>query len=630
MAASKVKTTLNRIRRNPPARQPVTGRRAANNRIRGPQSALTDFLASNNISAAQISADYERRQREAQRQAEQEAAANGEQLQLDDEEAREDTEEEHVASAAQKKKRKRVQEQIVSKTKASKDQKRQKKGKGGDPEGEDDDGSWNMYSKKKPLPGQLENCELCDKRFTVTAYSKTGPEGGLLCTKCSKEQEAQKKKDQKPKKQQVNREKRRQTQSNLLDGIVQIGSKSLQELCIQEVANNIHDVEEFGDLPQVLLNRLSQILSKRRVITSRTVDLFLRPNLDTIDIYDCGKLESEDYVRLFFVVPRVQNLNLRNAGQFKDHVLDYIVERGVPLRSLQLEAANLVSNKKWAFFFETCGHRLETLKLSWLDYSLDDDVFMSLVRHCPNLKRLKLKKCFRLGDAALSAMTELKHLRHLSLNFSSNTSSGPLAELITATGSELQTLSLENFTEADDDVLSKVHTSCTQLTKLRFTNNDMCTDAGLTGLFADWSNIPLTWIDLSSNRSLDYAAPDGPEEPMGLASAGFQALIKHSGSRLEHLDISSCRHINYEGFSKIFDGKNQYPLLRDINLSFLTKIDNAVMVGLFKSCPSLVKVTAFGCFNICGVPVPRGVALIGVPNAQNSIIQEGELDVDLC
>ena len=90
-----------------------------------------------------------------------------------------------------------------------------------------------MYTKKTPLPGQLENCELCDKRFTVTPYSKTGPDGGLLCTKCSKEQEAARKKDAKPKKQAVSRDKRRHTQSNLLDGIVLGGSKSLEQLCIE-------------------------------------------------------------------------------------------------------------------------------------------------------------------------------------------------------------------------------------------------------------------------------------------------------------------------------------------------------------------------------------------------------------
>ena len=202
------------------------GRRAPNNRIRGPQSALTDFLASNNISAAQISADYERRQREARQREEQEAAANGLQLPVGENDL------ESVEVAATTRKRKRQQEQALTKIKVSKGHKRSKKNKGDEFEDGDDDFAWDMYSKKKPQPGQLENCELCEKRFTVTAYSKTGPDGGLLCTKCSKEQEAQKK-DQKPKKQAVHRDKRRQFQSNLLDGIVQIGSKSLQELCIK-------------------------------------------------------------------------------------------------------------------------------------------------------------------------------------------------------------------------------------------------------------------------------------------------------------------------------------------------------------------------------------------------------------
>ena len=197
----------------------------------------------------------------------------------------------------QKKKRKRQEENALAKIKAGQNYKRSQRGKGGGSDDEDGDIAWDMYTKKKSLPGQLENCEICQKRFTVTAYSKTGPEGGLLCTKCSKLQEDQKKMEHKPKKQGVSKEKRRQVQSNLLDGIVQNGSKSLQELCIREVANNIHDVEEFGDLPQSLLNRLSKILSRRRVITSRTMDLFLRPDLETIDIYDCGSRSLSQVVR---------------------------------------------------------------------------------------------------------------------------------------------------------------------------------------------------------------------------------------------------------------------------------------------------------------------------------------------
>ena len=159
-----------------------------------------------------------------------------EQEQEQQQEDEQEEDEEHVereAAAQKKKKRKRQQETALTKVKEGKAKKKQKKGKGHDSDGGDSDVAWDMYTKKKPLPGQLENCEECDKRFTVTPYSKTGPEGGLLCVKCSKEQTAQEKKNQKPKKPAVSRDKRRQIQSNLLDGIVQIGAKSLQDICIK-------------------------------------------------------------------------------------------------------------------------------------------------------------------------------------------------------------------------------------------------------------------------------------------------------------------------------------------------------------------------------------------------------------
>ena len=86
-----------------------------------------------------------------------------------------------------------------------------------------------MGETSRPLPGQLENCEICSKRFTVTPYSKTGPDGGLLCAKCSKELANEEKKSKQKKRGQ--RTGRRQKQSNLLDGIIQHGALSLVEMC---------------------------------------------------------------------------------------------------------------------------------------------------------------------------------------------------------------------------------------------------------------------------------------------------------------------------------------------------------------------------------------------------------------
>lgn len=341
------------------------------------------------------------------------------------------------------------------------------------------------------------------------------------------------------------------------------------------------------------------------------------------------ELEVEDYKKLFSIVPKVQKLNLQNAGQFKDEVIDYILERNIPLQQLQLEAANLVSNEKWVEFFERSGYRLESLKLSWLDYSMDDDTFKHLIRSCPNIRRLKMKKCFRLGDPSLGAISELKHLEHLSLQIPLSPSSIATSELIQSVGSNLRTLSLENFDDADDDVLASIHSSCNSLNKLRFTQSDICTDLGFVSLFKNWTNPPLSIIDLSGNRSIDYAQPDGPDEPTGLASAGFLAMMNHSGPQLERLDISSCRHITYKTFADVFDGKRQYPNLQEINISFLTRVDTMIVAGMLRSCPQLVKIGAFGCFNVKDVAVPRGVAIIGLPNAQDSIVQEGDLDADL-
>ncbi len=67
-------------------------------------------------------------------------------------------------------------------------EKNKKREKGADGDDDDDnDGEYDdesiarnmLYKKAQPMPGQFENCEVCEKRFTVTAYSKTGPEGAL-------------------------------------------------------------------------------------------------------------------------------------------------------------------------------------------------------------------------------------------------------------------------------------------------------------------------------------------------------------------------------------------------------------------------------------------------------------------
>lgn len=328
-------------------------------------------------------------------------------------------------------------------------------------------------------------------------------------------------------------------------------------------------------------------------------------------------------------MPKVQRLILGNCCQLKDESIDYMLDKCHDLRHLQLYAANLVSDDGWNRLFRQSGEKLEVVKLSWLDAAFDDNSVRELVQGCPNLKRLKLKLCRRIGEDAIKSISKIPQLEHLSLLMNKPVSNEVLQDLVQKRGTALRTLSLEKFMDADDSILAAIHDSCTRLSKLRLTENDTATDAAFAALFTEWSNPPLTFIDFNSNRDIDNNNPDGPEQAVGLSSGGFKAMMAHSGPGLKHLDISSCRHIELSAFMDVFNGSMEYPALEYINVSFCNRIENTVIAGIFRSCPRLKKLVAFGCFDIQEVVVPRNITLIGVPRAQNALEQYGVgIDVD--
>lgn len=276
------------------------------------QSALTDFLAANNISAQQIRDDYQRRRAQAEAHGDAENGTNGPGENGPAEvEAEVDEEEQAAAEAAvarSRRRRQKVQEDAISKIKnkkgKEKDKKSRKKSKGrkkaskdSDDESElsDSDGNasaeFGGYKKAVKLPGQLENCELCGKRFTVTPYSKSGPDGGLLCTPCGKElgKEAEMaKKEEKKKKADPTGRKRRKLESDKLDGKVALGAKTLQQLCLEKASNYAADIQDLGDMPQRQMERLSQIFTKKRVMKPATLPLFLQPDSEQLVVADCA------------------------------------------------------------------------------------------------------------------------------------------------------------------------------------------------------------------------------------------------------------------------------------------------------------------------------------------------------
>lgn len=319
-------------------------------------------------------------------------------------------------------------------------------------------------------------------------------------------------------------------------------------------------------------------------------------------------------------MPALTNVNLRFAGQLKDNVMDYMIDRDLNINHLQLDAANLVSDSRWRKMFEKLGGRLETLRLSNLDFSLDDESIKVMCQFCTRLRRLKLIDCWKISDHSLQAISTLQSLEQLSLTLIKETKAESLLDLVSKIGPNLRKLSFRGFPQADDTLLEVIHDKCRFLSKLRFSDNSACTDKGFTKLFEDWPNSSLEVVDLSSTRDVDNSNPDGPAEAIGLASNGFVALMRHSGSTIRNLNIASCRHVTYAAFEDVFAEGKSYPNLRELDVSFHTVMDDYLVGRIFRCCPAIQKVVAFACFNVREVRVPKGVALIGGLRAQDTIL----------
>ncbi|ROW06112.1 hypothetical protein VMCG_04581 [Cytospora schulzeri] len=526
------------------------------------------------------------------------------------------------AESEKSKKKRKLQQQTINKIRASKRfQKRKKKIQDSD---EENDLIEELLKRAEPRPGQMANCEICSVRFTVTPYSRSGPDGGLLCNPCGKELE----KDDGPakkKKKTVPGDpvgKRRKTQSNVLDGTFALGAKTLMSLCIETLAKNIELADDLGALPPRTVDKVARMLSKKRLLDPTTLNLFLQPTAHDVSIYDAAKLSTDDLIRVFQMVPTVKNLKIHNAIQFKDEVMEYLLSRdNIELEGLCLHGASLLSADMWKKYLTAKGASLQKLQVYYIDKHFDDDCLTTLKTATPSLNRIKVYNNQKVTGDGIRELAHLKKLQHLSLHTHNHVHSDIYVDVIRSIGTDLKTLSLRMTAQLDNTVLDAIHTYCRHLSKLRITHSEVMTDAGFVRLFTDWNNRSLTFIDLEKCRRVDSQKPRENPDGIGLCSEGFKALMAHSGKTLQKLNIHACRHISSEAFEEVFGPEKRYEDLRYLEISFCEQVTDFVVGCIFRSCPNLKELNVFGCMRVKDVRVPRGKILVGVPNALGMVIE---------
>jgi len=514
------------------------------------------------------------------------------------------------------------EQKIIEKIKASKSFKKRKRNLD-DSEDEDDIVQAIFKERAAPLPGQMENCAECGKRFTVTPYSRNAPGGGLLCTPCGKElakdAAAPKRKPKRASGGAVGRN--RQVQSEILDGTYHPGAKDLMSMCITTLAKNIDLAEDLGELPPLVIDKIARKLSKMRLVDSRTLSLFLQPSTPEIYVYDGSKLTSDDFLRIFQAVPSLKKLKIRNAIHFKDEVMDYFLTRNIELNEFYLHGANLLSESHWKRFLREKGKPLQSLRVYWTDKHFGDEVLAELEAACPSLERLKVSHNQQVTGEGIKAIAKVKSLLHLSLDLRNEVHSDVYVHLLSEIGANLETLSLSRVPEADNTVLDALHTHCRKLEKLRITDSEVMTDEGFARLFRGWENYGLKFVDFQKCRQLDSTQPRQNPNNVGLCSNGFRELMAHSRKTIRHLNVHGCRHISAAAFEHVFSASNVYPQLTNLEISFCEEVNDFIVGSIFRSCPNLRELNVFGCMKLRDVKVPWGKIVVGLPNAVGMVIE---------
>ncbi|KAK6334089.1 hypothetical protein TWF696_002591 [Orbilia brochopaga] len=509
-----------------------------------------------------------------------------------------DDDDEQVAEASSSKLKKnskptKAQLKKLKKSEAKKAKKARRDA--GEDVSDDDDNDFGPTTAAVPLPGQIAFCTECNCRFTVTPYTKTGPNGeGMLCHPCGKasapvEAAARKRK-------QAARTTKKSNARALLDG-ERGGIKSLQELCIQLVAKHIDDVEALGNIGSYNMDKICQIISKNRSLTDHTMKLFLENGDTTLSLYDCYKIQPANFRLIAACVPTLRRLHLKYCGQMNDECLDYYGTQLKNLEVLELYGAFNVTEDCYVRFFKTIGRQLKEFGVS------DTSRFRlaalnALVDNCPDLEVLRLRTLTHLDDQCIRLLTGLPNLTVLEISEPSmELTDKPIIDVLNTCGSGLKELNLNGCSKLTDYTLEAIHNCCGKLETLSISHLEMVTNEGLSRLFIGWD--------------INYGLRDlNIERCQNLESSGFIRIIDHSGNTLERLSVNSCKELGRDDW--YFFCYFKFKALEEIDLSMIRTVTDDVIEQLLAISPHLKVIKAWGCHKLTeSVKLREDLHLIG-------------------
>ncbi|PIL33306.1 hypothetical protein GSI_04756 [Ganoderma sinense ZZ0214-1] len=588
------------------------------NAVRGPASALTEFLRESGITPTTVARRAQTRQAaqvQAQVDAAQASSSNGAEQQGEDVAmvevqpsrsgdgyASDDLDEPEEEPAPKKRKQSKAAE---AKQKAKAKAKAKKKGKKGDDdddyEDDEDEDPYSALSKMwkndlpKPPVGSFENCARCEKQFTVTKYTMAAnPPPGWLCHICAKSSGADPfKKPAPPRKRKPAGDKR---------NVVSYEERhlpTLASICIDVVSSHIDDVEALGDIGSMNMDKIAKALAWNRRLNAENVMLFHDIGNEDLTLYDATNLKAPALCTLPALNPNLVNLRLEYCGHMDDSVVNAWAKSLPNLKRLELLGPFLVRAPAWQAFFKARPN-LEGFLITQSP-RFDTECARVLVESCTNLKELKLQEIGQLSDEFIECLKPLGG-QLTSLNLSDPgrgeaVSEKALMELLEAVGSSLEHLDLSRHLNITDALLFRgIKPHVHNLSSLVLVNTPDVTDAGVAEFFDNWKGTPLSRLSLRRNHNL--------------ADAVLGAVLNHSGTHLTHLDINGWKDTSLEALKEIPAIATN---LKRLDVGWCRAVDDWFVKSVLEQCGDMEELKVWGCQRITeNCARKRGVTVDGI------------------
>ncbi|KAI3617099.1 hypothetical protein CBS9595_003008 [Malassezia furfur] len=523
-------------------------------RVRGPTSALTEFLKERGIRAP-ASSRYQRIERPAEETRDDAAPARasvpakrriapGASMNFDEEDDEDDEDDEDVALP----------------TKAPKTSVR---------------------------AGERVVCGRCTANFSATRYTRVDPALGPLCPACKG---AVPKPASEPKTTKRGARKSR----NVVETKPVI--PTLQSLSIDVIAQHIDRMHALGNLSARNLDAISKVISKNRRVSDKTIQLFLARDTQRLALYDCSAVTTDAFQTVPMFAPNIHTLILHYCGQLDNAAFSALSK--LPLTELDLYGPYLVRKEAWLTFLQHHGHLLRSLKLRETP-RFDRACIEALIAHAPHLSELGLAQIGGLDDGGAEMLAQLRHLTYLDLSQPGVSAPGvppaslhsaSIVPILAANAAHLAELRLDYNASLSDEVAEALRT-CSALRVLHMEGAGIASDA--------WA-------------ACFRAMPSCALEEVALGHCGLEddavAALIDAAPHLRSLSVKNNDALTCAAFDKICAAA---PPLRVLEVSFVRCIDDALLRRLASSVPTLEVLYIFGCNQVTPTFQSDALTIIG-------------------